>query len=310
MAFVESKAMKKLFTNKYICAFTAVLCTLLWGTAYPLIKLAYSDMNIEGVPDKLLFAGLRFFIAGIMVFIVCAFSKKNIFDIEKERVPKILIYSLLLTVFQYVFNYIGVGNASATKTSVLSSCSAFLGVLLAPLFFKTEKLNIKKIVGCVIGALGVIIVNLGFFEGSFTFVGEGFILLATVCSSTGSLYGKIASKGKIFEVTAWQLFIGGIILCAAALPFCASISFTAKGIFELIFLAFVSAFSFSLWTALLVYNDAGNIMIYNLLIPVFGAMWSYIILGETEILNPLYIVSLILICIGIVLVNLRDKRKV
>lgn len=301
--------MKKIFSNKYICAITAVFCTLLWGTAYPLIKLGYADMNIQAVPDKLLFAGLRFLVAGIMVFIVCAFAKKNVFDIEKERIPRILVFSLLLTVFQYVFNYIGVGNASATKTSVLSSCSAFLGVLLAPLFFSSEKLNFKKILGCLVGASGVIIVNLGFFDGSFSFLGEGFILLATICSSTGSLYGKIASKGKIFEVTAWQLFVGGIILCAVALAFSASIVFSVRGVFILLFLAFVSACAFSLWTALLVYNDAGNIMIYNLLIPVFGTVWSYIILGEKEIFNPLYIVSLTLICVGIMLVNLKDKRK-
>ena len=63
-----------------------------------------------------------------------------------------------------------------------------------------------------------------------------------------------------------------------------------------------------MWTALLVYNDSGKIMIYNLLIPVFGVMWSYLILGETDILNPIYIVSLLLICVGIVLVNIRDKK--
>ncbi|MDO4747685.1 MAG: DMT family transporter [Eubacteriales bacterium] len=301
--------MKKFFSNKYICAITAVICTLLWGTAYPLIKLAYTDMSIETVPDKLLFAGLRFFIAGLMVFLVCAISRKNVFDIERNRIPKIILYSLLLTVFHYTFNYIGVGNASATKTSVLASFSAFLGVLLAPLFFKKEKLSRRKIAGCLVGAAGVIIVNLSFFEGSFSFMGEGFILLATVCSATGSLYGKKVSQGKIFEVTAWQLFIGGAILCAISLFFSASVSFTTKGVFELLFLAFVSAASFSLWTALLVYNDSGKIMIYNLLIPVFGAMWSYIILGETEIFDPLYIVSLVLICGGITLVNISDKKR-
>ena len=103
---------------------------------------------------------------------------------------------------------------------------------------------------------------------------------------------------------------GGFILTVVSLCLSGSIVFTTQGVLVLLFLAFVSACSFSLWTALLVYNEAGNIMIYNLLIPVFGTMWSYIILGETEILSPLYIVSLLLICAGIVLVNLRDKRKV
>jgi len=301
--------MKKFFSNKYICVLTAVLCTLLWGTAYPLIKLAYADMNIVAVSDKLLFAGLRFLIAGLMVFVVCFFMRKNVFDIEKNRAPKILLYSLLLTVFHYTFNYIGVGNASATKTSVLSACSAFLGVLLAPLFFKDEKLSVNKILGCVVGAVGIIIVNLSFFSGTFTFLGEGFVLIATLCSATGSLYGKVVSKGKIFEVTAWQLFVGGIILCIVSLVFGAGIAFGTKGVLELLFLAFVSAASFSLWTALLVYNDSGKIMIYNLLIPVFGTMWSYIILGEQDILSPLYAISLVLICIGIVLVNISKKKR-
>lgn len=301
--------MKKFFSNKYICVLTAVLCTLLWGTAYPLIKLAYADMNIVAVSDKLLFAGLRFLLAGVMVFVVCFFMRKNVFDIEKSRAPKILLYSLLLTVFHYTFNYIGVGNASATKTSVLSACSAFFGVLLAPIFFKDEKLTFNKILGCVIGAVGIIIVNLSFFSGTFTFLGEGFVLIATLCSATGSLYGKKVSKGKIFEVTAWQLFVGGIILCVVSLLFGANIAFSTSGVLELLFLAFVSAASFSLWTALLVYNDSGKIMIYNLLIPVFGTMWSYIILGEQDIFSPLYVVSLMLVCIGIVLVNISKKKR-
>ena len=301
--------MKKFFSNKYICVLTAVLCTLLWGTAYPLIKLAYADMNIVAVSDKLLFAGLRFLIAGLMVFVVCFFMQKNVFDIEKSRAPKILLYSLLLTVFHYTFNYIGVGNASATKTSVLSACSAFFGVLLGPIFFKDEKLTFNKILGCIIGAVGIIVVNLSFFSGTFTFFGEGFVLIATLCSATGSLYGKKVSKGKIFEVTAWQLFVGGIILCVVSLLFDANIAFGTSGVLELLFLAFVSAASFSLWTALLVYNDSGKIMIYNLLIPVFGTMWSYIILGEQDIFSPLYIASLLLVCIGIVLVNISKKRS-
>lgn len=300
--------MKRFFSNKYICALTAVFCTLLWGTAYPLIKLAYSDMNISCVPDKLLFAGFRFLFAGIMVFIICLFIKKNVFDIERNRVSKILLYSLLLTVLHYTFNYIGVGNATATKTSVLSAFSAFLGVLIAPLFFKSEKITAKKILGCVVGFVGIVIVNLGFFEGTFTFMGEGMVLVATLCSATGSLYGKIVGKGKVFEVTAWQLLVGGVILILAAVIFGGQLVFDLSGVLILLFLAFVSAVSFSLWTALLVYNDASNIMIYNLLIPVFGTMWSYIILLETDIFNPLYIVSLLLICGGIVLVNLKDKK--
>ncbi|MBQ1944693.1 MAG: EamA/RhaT family transporter, partial [Ruminococcus sp.] len=50
-------------------AAAAIFCTLLWGTAFPFIKLGYAAFAAadSDIGAKLLFAGLRFFIAGLMV---------------------------------------------------------------------------------------------------------------------------------------------------------------------------------------------------------------------------------------------------
>lgn len=283
---------------------------MLWGTAYPVIKSSYADMGITAVSDKLMFAGLRFFIAGIMVFAVCLVMHKNAFNIDKRRIPHILLYSLLLTVLQYVFNYIGVGNTTATKTSVLTSLSAFLGVVLAPVFFRDEKLSLKKMIGCLIGITGIAVVNLSFFSGSFSFMGEGFILIATLCNTFGGFVGKKISGDKVFEITAWQLAVGGAVLIIISFMLGAGLSFTAASAVRLLYLSFVSAVAFSLWTLLLVNNDAGRVMIYYLLIPIFGALWSYILLGERDIFDPLNIISLALICMGIILVTSKKSHRI
>ena len=76
-----------------------------------------------------------------------------------------------------------------------------------------------------------------------------------------------------------------------------------------LFLAFVSAAAFTLWTALLVLHEAGQILVFNMLIPVTGALWSYVILGEDRVFEPLYMVSILLTAVGIILVNRPEKSK-
>ena len=54
-------------------ALVALLCCLLWGSSYPAIKGGYALFSIAqaDLPGKLLFAGWRFVIAGLMVLAVC-----------------------------------------------------------------------------------------------------------------------------------------------------------------------------------------------------------------------------------------------
>ena len=164
-----------------------------------------------------------------------------------------------------------------------------------------------KLAGAVIGFSGIVIVNLAAVGGGFSFFGEGFILLATVMNTVGSFIGKRISGGRVFEMTAYQLMIGGGVLLIAGLFMGGGFILSAEAILPIVYLAFVSAAAFSLWTALLVRHDAGSVLVYNLLIPIFGAGWSYLLLGEREILDPMVLVSLLMISLGIFLVNYTKK---
>lgn len=299
--------MTDLIKKQWFAALGAILCTALWGSAYPVIKYSYDELNIETVADKLTFAGVRFLLAGVMVFAVAWIMRKKLPTIPKNLIGGAILYGAVQTGLMYILNYIGVANTSATKTSILTAASAFFAVLFAPLFFRDERLTLWKLVGVLCGFAGIIVVNTAGLDGGITFMGEGLVLIATVLNTAGGFIGKRIAGGRVFEMTAFQLLFGAALILLVALPMGGSFVFSAKSLLLTLYLAFVSAAAFSLWTALLTCHPAGKILVYNLLIPVFGTLWSYLLLGETQIFDPMYPISIVLITIGILLVNYNKK---
>ena len=291
----------------------ALLCTLLWGTAFPVIKLCYKHLAISSgdVGSQVLFAGERFFLAGVMVFIFCLIFKRNGLKISGKALLPVLSLGLVQTAMQYFCSYIGVANTTGTKTSVITACNAFFAVLLAPLFFKNEKIGASKLVGCAVGLAGVIIINInGIAQGGISFLGEGMVLLSALCSGAGSFLSKASAKrSDPVAVTAYQLLFGGALLILSGVLMGGNVLYADfAGVVLLVYLAFVSAVAFALWTALLGLHSVGRICIFNLLIPIFGTLWSGILLGE-QIFKWENLVSLIFVSVGIFLVNYSREIK-
>ena len=84
--------------------------------------------------------------------------------------------------------------------------------------------------------------------------------------------------------------------------------FNFNSLVILIWLSVVSSVSFLLWTALLKYHPVSRITIFTMLVPVFGTLWSFILLGE-DIMRAENLISLLLISLGIVLVNLKGSKN-
>ena len=78
---------KKLFTGRLSMPLLAVFCTLLWGSAFPFVKLGYAAFGIGGdasVYTKLLFAGLRFGLAGVVVLAVGSIAARRPLGFRKS----------------------------------------------------------------------------------------------------------------------------------------------------------------------------------------------------------------------------------
>lgn len=296
--------------NKYFAYFGAVLCTALWGTAFPLIKLGYERLSISGVNSKLLFAGERFTLAGLIVLLFGLVFYRKLPLPRKGDIAPVASLGLVQTALQYLFAYIGVGLTTASNTSMITGSVSMISILMAAAFFRSDRLTVPKTLGCIIGFAGIIVVNItdiGF--GSMTVLGDAIVLLSAFCGAGGNIITKKISKNRDpLTLTAYQLIFGGVLLMLAGLLTGGKTDFCEpSGALILIWLALVSSISFLLWTALLRYHPVSRITVFSLLIPIFGTLWSGLLLGES-IMRAEVIVALLLITPGIALVTREGKK--
>lgn len=288
----------------------ALICTFFWGIGYPILKIACESWNIEtsDIAGKLLFAGTRFTIAGLILICIDAIKNKRIPILSKKELGSVSLLGLCQTTLQYAFLYIGMANTTGAKGSVLNQLCVFLTVILTPIFFKNEKNSLKKIVGCIIGFCGIIILNINGFELSI-YKGDVIVLFASCATTAGYLLSKaMPSDSDAIVTTGYQQLIGGLVLVLIGLVSGGRIScHSIKGWLCFIYLIMECAVAFSVWFYLLVRNDPSKIAVYKFLTPVFGVLFSGLLLGE-KIITLGNILSLVFVCFGVVIVNGHKKE--
>ncbi len=125
--------------------FAAVFCNILFGSAFPMIKLGYEFFSIsDDVFSKILYAGIRFFISGIIVFIIDSISRKKLSAVSKNNLLNIFLLGITYTFLQYIFFYVGLSNTTGASGSVVNSASVFAAIILAHFIYPDDKLNFKK----------------------------------------------------------------------------------------------------------------------------------------------------------------------
>lgn len=311
--------MKKhiVFTNKHYVTWLSILCCILWGSAFPVLKIGFEELKIDSsdIYSKMVFAGFRFLIAAVLVFIFYICSYKDFPKIKKNDLSKLFVFGILGTTLQYFFFYNGLANTTGIKASVIGSSGIFFIIIFAHFWSKDDKMNYRKISGLILGFIGIIIVNwskndstVNFFN--FKFVGEGFLILNGLASAFATLYGKkVSSQMNPVIANGYQLFLGSIVLIGIGLIGGQgyTLVFTLKAFMLLIYSAFLSAIAFTIWYTLLKYNKASEVSIYKFLVPVFGSVLSVIFIGE--IFTIQVIAGMILASVGIYLVNKTRKNK-
>lgn len=307
------KMNEKFMTKTIVVWIGALICSALWGSAFPGIKLGYEWTNIasDDTAAQILYAGLRFTLAGILAIILgSAFNKKFLYP-RKSAWGKVLVLCMFQTVIQYYFFYIGLAHTSGVKAAIIEGMNVFVAIVVACLIFRQEKLTVRKVIGCMVGFAGVVLVNIsgGGLDASLSFNGEGFIFLSTVSYALSSIMLKQYSKTEnTVMLSGWQFVLGGLIMTGIGLVMGGRLEgFTVKGIEMLVYLALVSAVAYSLWSILLTYNPISRVAVFGFMNPLIGVILSAILLRESDKLGVISIVSLILVCAGIYIVNRKTE---
>ncbi len=288
----------------------AVLCTALWGSAAPCIKKGYELFGIaaDASFSQLLFAGWRFALAGVLVLVAAKLKGHRILPVRSEWKP-ILWISLFQSMLQYVCYYIGLSATTGTKGSVLSGTQTFFALIFAHLFLQNDKLNRQKALGCICGFAGVLVLGLGGLNG-FNLAGDGLVLLSAASAGAGALVSRIFTPGRDpMLLTGWQLLLGGLLLGgigAAGGGWLGAV--TLPGVLLLGYMIVLSAAAFTIWTALLGKFPVGKVTVFGFLIPVFGAVFSALVLGE-NIFTLRNLAALMLVSGGIAVANYVREAK-
>ncbi|MCI8388276.1 MAG: DMT family transporter [Clostridiales bacterium] len=301
--------MENLIKNKRLMPLFALICALLWGCGFSVVKTGYELFGIDGgdVASKILFAGIRFILAGLLTLVFCAFSKTR-FDSVLPHIGGIVVLSIFQTVIQYAFLYIALANLSGSNSSVLNQLGSFLLVLLLPLTDKNEHMSKFKLIGCILGFAGLVYINLDGLNFSISFAGEGCIIISSCSAAVGYIIsGRLSKSVSPVLSTGLQQLFGGVILTATGLISGGRIApHSPAAIPVLVYLAFSIAAAYVIWSILLKYNPVSEVTIYKFAVPVFGVLVSGLLLGE-NILQPRILISLAAVATGILLVNLRAK---
>lgn len=305
---------KNLFENSIVVWILAALCCLLWGSAFPAIKIGYRLFQIDSGDTFtiILFAGIRFFIAGILTIIIFSVINKKPLLPSKRSLPKIAVLSLFQTIIQYVFFYLGLAYTSGERASVIQGTNVFFALIISSLLFKMEKLSLNKIFGCIVGFAGVILVSLDIFTQSAdkSFVGEIMVLICTVSYSFSSVFMKKYSKSdNPAMLSGWQFVLGGFVLIA--IGFLGGGRLSVNGISSvllLLYLALVSAVAYSIWSILLKHNPVSRVAVCGFLIPIFGFVLSSLFAGDSSKTGIIGIAALAFVVVGIILVNHNNNK--
>lgn len=307
---------QNILTKTGIVALLACVCCILWGSAIPVIKTGYRFLHVDSsdIASQIVFAGVRFTMAGILVLIFASIREKKVMIPDKEILKYAVPVCLAQTVGQYFFFYIGVANTSGVKGGIITGLGNFIAILLSCLVFRNERMTRRKIAGCVLGFAGVVVINLlgNSLDMGFKLIGEGFVLIAQLSYGISTVLINLFSR-KVSPVvlSGTQFTMGGIVLMLIGAGMGGHLeNVTTGGVVIIFYLAMVSAVAYTLWSVLLAWNYVSKVAIFGFVNQLCGVILSALILGEVkQAFNVGSLAALILVCAGIYIVNCKENKK-
>ncbi len=293
----------------------AIITCLMWSTAYPFIKvgLQYST--------PVHFAGTRFLLSGLMILPFTVRPREYVRMLILNR--SLAIWVTLLQVFiNYILFYLGMDRVPGALGAVIVGSQPFVTAIVSRIMIKEERFTRAKVTTIILGLAGIVLVSAGRQGFRFGLPGEmlGIIMIFIANISTATSNVLVSKNGKNMNplvLSSFSLFVGGAVMFLLSfgiedVP--GKPDFPLRYWMVLIWLSFMSAFTFSRWYVLLKRPEVkvSELNLWKFIIPVFGAILSWIIVpGE----NPDWVTIAGMVIISVSLIwffgfTARRERKV
>ncbi|MEH6845338.1 EamA family transporter [Bacillus thuringiensis] len=289
--------------------FNYILVCIIFGTTFLTIKI-----GIEAGAPPLFSAGIRFFLAGIILMIIFKLKRKEIMPHIFSK--RIMYAGFCLTFMTFASLYWSEQYISSGLAAVLSATGPMM-ISLIQAKRNREKLQKEQLVALVIALIGVIFVSLPGMHQQVSFIWS----IACIVLVIGELFygiGSIRSKEILsdlsnvspFLINGIQMFYGGILLLIASIiveqpNVTVLTSWSVQWpILYLIFIGSIGGHGLYYWLLSKTNPVFPSTWLY--VSPLIAIIVGYIVLGEP--LNPTMGMGACLILIGVFLANRSTLR--
>ncbi|MFA9392582.1 MAG: DMT family transporter [Prolixibacteraceae bacterium] len=285
-------------------ALLAIIACLLWSTAFAGVKIGLKYMS------PLQFAGIRFFISGLLIIPIYG-NLKSYFHFIRKNFSFVLLIALLQTVLMYSLFYTGISMVPGSLAAMVIGSGPLFAALVAHFAMHNDKLNMKTTLGILLGIVGIVIINYGRqatgIAGARELLG---VLILIANNLVSGIYNVVVMKSKrkvpTLVLSSASLGIGGIILMLISIPLegIHLVKFPTEFYLSLAWLSFLSAAAFSIWFVLLKRPGVkiSHLNTWKFIIPVFGAILSWILLPN-ESPDAYAIIGMIVVASAMLVMN-------
>lgn len=279
---------------------TFIVLSFAWGSSFLFIKI-----GVEHVGPFTLVAG-RFWI-GWLAISVLFFINGGGFPATRNGWGKLLFLGLLNTAIPIYLIAWGEQNIDSGPASILNSTVPIWTVLLAHFMLHDEKLHLGRILGIVVGFVGILVLigRPQQFSGNMVVAGQLAVILATVCYGLGAIFVRRFLSGiPLLQIIWVSLLSASLSMTAMALvierPDIARIHPTS--FIAMLWLGVVgTALAYPLYYKLIGWWGAGRATTVTYAMPVIGTALGVIILAEP--LTIQMISGAVLILAGVIQTN-------
>ena len=284
-----------------------LLLGFLWGASFLFVEILLNYIS----PFMIVY--LRVSLASIILILYIVLYKIKL-ELSFSLIFNFFIMGMLNNVFPFLLITYGQQTVSGGLASILNANTSFLTILLASLILKNEALTKSRIIGVLIGIVGVIIV-IGYENMSDFFnneVGKILILLSGLSYAFAAIFAKVRLQNVKPEVAATgMLTFSTLILSPFILIFFGNeiLSLNLISIsYSLLFAVICSVLAYLIYFKILVSTGAGNLLICTIIIPPSAILLNAIIIGE--LINVNEFIGLIVIILGLLILDGRLIKKI
>ena len=280
-----------------------ILLGFIWGSSFLFTEILLNYIN----PVLIVF--FRVSLASIILIIYVFFFTNLKFNFSKEILLTFFTMGLLNNVIPFLLIAFAQETITGGLASILNANTSFFTIFLASLFLKDEKLTSYRLLGIIIGIIGVVVIvgleNLSEFK-NYNF---GIVLMLFSCLSYS--FAGIFAKTKLTNIhptisATGMLSMSTIILFPFIIIYNGNelININSTVLYYSCMFAFIcSVLAYFLYFKILETNGAGNLLICTIIIPPSSILLNAFFINE--IIKIYELIGLIIITLGLIILDGR-----